>query len=94
MQAMRYGAVPVVTAVGGLVDTVVDLDSDPRHGTGVVATAPDPVAVVAAIFRAAHRISDGRRRNSIQRRIMSIDWSWAGPAQKYVTIYRDLLARD
>jgi starch synthase len=94
MQAMRYGAVPVVTAVGGLVDTVVDLDSDPRHGTGVVATAPDPIAVVAAIFRAARRISDGRRRNSIQRRIMSIDWSWAGPAQKYVTIYRDLLARD
>jgi starch synthase len=94
MQAMRYGAIPVVTAVGGLVDTVLDLDADPRHGTGVVATTAESTAVLAAMFRAVHRIADGRRRKSIQRRIMSIDWSWAGPAQKYVMIYRDLLARD
>jgi starch synthase len=92
MQAMRYGAIPVVTAVGGLVDTVIDLDLDPRHGTGVVASSPDAVAVLAAIFRMARRINDPRRRERIQRRIMSIDWSWSQPAQKYVTIYRDLIA--
>jgi starch synthase len=91
MQAMRYGAIPVVTAVGGLVDTVSDLDLDPRNGTGAVASAADAVAVLAAIFRVARRITDPRRRERIQRRIMSIDWSWSQPAQKYVTIYRDLI---
>ena len=94
MQAMRYGAIPVVTAVGGLVDTVVDLDLDPRHGTGVVASSADSLALLAAMFRVARRISDTRRRERIQRRIMAIDWSWAGPAEKYVTIYRDLVSPD
>lgn len=94
MQAMRYGAIPVVTAVGGLVDTVIDLDLDPRQGTGVVANAADPVAVMAALFRLARRVTDTRRRERIQRRIMSIDWSWAEPARKYVTIYRDLVTTD
>jgi starch synthase len=84
----------VVTAVGGLVDTVIDLDLDPRQGTGVVANAADPVAVMAALFRLARRITDTRRRERIQRRIMSIDWSWAEPARKYVTIYRDLVTTD
>jgi len=94
MQAMRYGAIPVVTAVGGLVDTVVDLDIDPRHGTGVVSSGADSVSLLAAMFRLARRISDARRRERIQRRIMSIDWSWSGPAEKYVAIYRDLITSD
>lgn len=94
MQAMRYGAIPVVTPVGGLVDTVIDLDLDPRQGTGVVASSVDPVAMMAAVFRLARRISDPRRHERIQRRIMSIDWSWAEPARKYVGIYRDLVTTD
>lgn len=92
MQAMRYGAVPVVTPVGGLIDTVRDLDLDPRRGTGVVASAATSVAITAAVFRAVRRLSDPRRRAAVQRRVMAIDWSWDGPAAKYAQIYRDLVA--
>ena len=45
MVAMRYGTIPVVTAVGGLLDTVADADwSD--DGTGFVADRVDSIALV------------------------------------------------
>ena len=40
MQAMRYGTVPIVTGVGGLVDTVPDADVNRRDGRGFVAARP------------------------------------------------------
>jgi starch synthase len=89
MQAMRYGAVPVVTAVGGLVDTVLDTDVD-RRGTGFVAGAVTPHDMLAAMFRAARAARDRRRLVAMQRRMMAIDWSWASPAADYSKLYRTL----
>ena len=90
MQAMRYGAVPVTTAVGGLVDTVVDVDIH-RNGTGFVAGRTTSEDLLAAMFRAARRLRDRRRRDTLRRRIMAIDWSWSGPAGEYSVLYRELL---
>jgi starch synthase len=87
MQAMRYGAMPVVTAVGGLVDTVLDTDLD-RRGTGFVAGAATPHDMVAAMFRAGRAARDRRRLVALQRRMMSVDWSWAAPAREYSALYR------
>lgn len=89
MQAMRYGAIPVVTTVGGLVDTVVDADLH-RKGTGFVAGRTSSEDLVAALFRAERRLRDKRRRVAIQKRIMAIDWSWREPAREYVALYRAL----
>jgi starch synthase len=92
MQAMRYGALPVVTGVGGLVDTVPDADADPKLGRGFVARRVDPTDVLAALFRAARRLADTRRRTALQKRIMAIDWSWREPAREYVALYARLTA--
>ena len=35
MYSLRYATVPIVHAVGGLEDTVVDVDADPKYGTGI-----------------------------------------------------------
>ena len=93
MQAMRYGTIPIVTGVGGLVDTVPDADADSRKGLGFVATRPAPADLLAAMFRAGRRIADRRRRATMQRRGMSIDWSWRGPAAEYLQLYERLAAR-
>lgn len=90
MQAMRYGAVPIVTAVGGLVDTVPDVDQHRKRGVGFVADRVESTDILAAMFRAARRLKDKRRLASLQKRMMSIDWSWAGPARTYLHLYREL----
>ncbi|HEY1741331.1 MAG TPA: glycogen/starch synthase [Acidimicrobiia bacterium] len=87
MQAMRYGTLPVVTGVGGLLDTVVDADTDPRRGTGFVAPVADPVALLDAWHRAVRAWSNASRRRAIQKRAMRADWSWVEPARRYVELY-------
>ena len=86
MQAMRYGAIPVVTPVGGLVDTVPDIDESP-DGYGLVADSVDPVGVVSALFRAARLLADRRRHQPLVRRVMAADWSWRDPAEQYLATY-------
>jgi starch synthase len=91
MQAMRYGTIPVVTAVGGLVDTVPDADRSPT-GLGFVAQQVLSEHLLAALFRAARRIGNKRRRVTLQKRMMSIDWSWSAPAAEYEALYAELIA--
>ena len=93
MQAMRYGAIPVVTAVGGLVDTVTDADLE-RNGTGFVARRATSEDLLAALFRAERRVRDRRRRAAIQKRIMAIDWSWREPAREYLALYGELVVNQ
>ena len=91
MQAMRYGTIPIVTDVGGLHDTVIDLDAHPRSGTGFIASSATPVSVLDAVHRATRRWSASRRLDGARRRGMSIDWSWRAPAQQYRAIYDRVL---
>ena len=69
MQAMRYGAIPVVTDVGGLHDTVADADDEP-DGTGFRAPEATSVAFTSALFRASRHLAVARRRNALSARGM------------------------
>ena len=91
MQAMRYGTVPVVTDVGGLHDTVVDIDDRPREGTGVVADAPTSLSFLDALHRGVRAHGAPARRKAMQKRGMAIDWSWTAPAREHLDLYQQLL---
>ena len=91
MQAMRYGTLPVVTDVGGLHDTVVDVDDRPGDGTGVVAGSPTSLAVLDALHRGVRAHAAPARRKAMQKRGMAHDWSWAAPARQHLELYQELL---
>ncbi len=88
LQAMTCGTIPVVTAVGGLRDTVVDTDACPRRGSGFVAGRATSLDLLNALHRACRGWSNPRRRAAVQRRGMTADWSWSKPARQYLELYR------
>ncbi len=90
MQAMAYGSIPVVTDVGGLHDTVIDADAHRSTGTGFVSQSVDSPGMVDALHRATRALRHKSRREAIQRRGMSIDWSWAEPAERHVDLYGEI----
>lgn len=91
MQAMQYGAIPVVTPVGGLVDTVIDVDEDPLLGNGFVTKTIDTTGLVDALHRATNSWRSMDQRRTIQCRGMTTDWSWDWPTEQFLDLYRDVV---
>ena len=82
--SLRYGAVPVVHATGGLDDTI-------DEGTGFKFWTYHSEALLAAIRRACAVFADHARWGEIVRRGMAKDFSWEASAVAYVALYRRLI---
>jgi starch synthase len=91
--ALRYGTVPVVRAVGGLADTVIDADGS-EDGYGFLFADYDSSELLAAVDRALLHYSDREDWKAIQRQGMIRDFSWAHSAGVYRDIYLRLLGFD
>ncbi len=87
--AQRYGAVPVVHATGGLIDTVVDCDAALETGTGFVFDDATPRGVVSGVQRAVAAYASDSWPRLVQR-VMSQDLGWDRSAHRYEEIYRSL----
>lgn len=87
MYAMRYGTVPVVRAVGGLDDTVEELDSVRDSGTGFKFGA----ATASAFWAAMQRMLGTWRRphdwRALALRGMARDFSWDLSAADYEEVF-------
>jgi len=91
MYAMRYGALPIVTDVGGLHDTVAPLDIAADTGTGFVAAHANVSSLRAACSAAFGLWNDPDALLRAQARAMTTDFTWDGPARDYAALYETLL---
>jgi starch synthase len=92
MIGLKYGTVPIVRGVGGLVNTVFDRDYDrsvpPHKRNGYVFYDTDHQAIESAMDRAIglwHYFPEEFRQLAIQG--MEYDYSWNHPGEEYLKIY-------
>ncbi len=92
MIAMRYGCVPVGSAVGGLLDTILDYD-DKIDSTGFLFPGPSSQALASKLRRAFDVFRDLDAWDGLQHRGMLQDFSWEQSARHYLDVYRDMVTR-
>jgi len=89
--SLKYGTVPVVSAVGGLYDTVEDLDEETNEGTGFLLDELSAKALVKALKRALKLYKKKEKWTELQKRIMQEDFSWEYSAKRYLDIYNQVV---
>ena len=88
MYSLRYGAVPVVRATGGLDDSVVDPAQSVSAATGIKFQEYSPPALVTAIRKALALYDEPALLRKFRLNGMSQDFSWEKSARHYLRLYR------
>ncbi len=92
LYSLRYGAVPIVHATGGLDDTIIDLSHDGQVGTGVKFKTYSAEALMAAILKAVEMYHKPDAWSTIVKRAMEQDFSWERAADEYLMLYHRVVS--
>lgn len=87
MYSLRYGTVPVVNSIGGLKDTIIDIETE--NGFGIVHNGVTIEKVTKAITKATSYYKTEEFKENLKK-IMEINNSWGNSAQEYVNLYKSL----
>lgn len=91
LYSLRYGTLPVVRAVGGLADTVVDATASALAAgtaTGFVFEQPLAEHFLEAAQRGIELWYDQSAWRTVQLTAMAQDFSWQRSAERYLELYR------
>ncbi|MEI8337786.1 MAG: glycogen/starch synthase [bacterium] len=87
MEAMHYGAVPIVRKTGGLADTVVDYTQENKESNGFVFTKFDSFSMLISIMRAFENFRNKSVWTKLQKAGMQRDFSWNRSAKEYMKLF-------
>lgn len=88
LYSMRYGTIPVVHAIGGLEDSVIDYAE--KRGTGFKFREYTASEFWRCIQRALNAFSDPRRWKPLMKRAMQQDFSVVHMARDYIALYEKI----
>jgi len=92
--SLKYGAVPIVRATGGLDDTIIDHAApDGQAGTGFKFREYTPAALFETVQRAMSVYRDGPRWQELMLAGMACDFSWKNSAAQYLRLYEAASSR-
>lgn len=95
MIAMKYGALPIVSEVGGLKDSVVDFESvcefPKDKGLGISFKTHDVKTFLDMTKRALFLYHDQDRFQEIVKFNMGVDFSWHTKSKEYFELYNSLI---
>ncbi len=90
--SLRYGAIPIVRATGGLKDTVLPFNAATGEGTGFVFQDASGAALFTAVNEAVTAFADQIAWRQLMRNAMAQDFSWRESATRYVALYERAVA--
>jgi starch synthase len=94
MYSLKYGALPVARATGGIQDIIEDYDPTSNRGYGFLCYDYSTEAFWDAIKRARGVFRDPPLWMALMRRAMARDFSWETATDRYEEIYRELVAAE
>lgn len=95
LYSLRYGTLPIVTAVGGLADTVFDANDkniEKKCANGFVLTSKSSAALITAVKTALAFFAEQDQWRKLQVNAMSQNYSWQTSAENYISLYNDAIA--
>ncbi|UJF16839.1 glycogen synthase GlgA [Vibrio sp. SS-MA-C1-2] len=92
LYSMVYGTLPIVRAVGGLADTVIDFDNEPEEATGFSFLTPEPMTLLVTLQRSLlFYIQEKNEFRQVQLRAMGKKFLWSDVAKEYHALYKQLV---
>ncbi|MDK2810894.1 MAG: starch synthase [Petroclostridium sp.] len=87
--SLKYGTIPIVRAVGGLVDTIQDFNLGTATGNGFVFEEYSPEAFFQAVKRCLSIYNDRKDLwDNLVKSALTSDYSWDKQAEKYIHLFR------
>jgi starch synthase len=94
MYSLRYGALPVAQATGGIQEIIEDYDPTTDSGYGFLCYEYSTEAFWDSIKRARAVFRDRMVWTVLMARAMARDFSWDASAQRYEQVYAELVGSD